>query len=86
MRHRMSLKSRRELLSVTAPRYQTASKKQKQQILDEFVESTGYHRKYAIPLLKHYQAKTKTKKGRSAVVSNQGRSPRGRKPICSSRA
>ena len=31
--------------------------------------------------LKHYQAKTKTKKGRSAVVSNQGRSPRGRKPI-----
>ncbi len=79
MRHRMSLKSRRELLSVTAPRYQTANKKQKQQILDEFVESTGYHRKYAIPLLKHYQANTK--KGRSSVVSNQGQSRRGRKPI-----
>ena len=79
MRHRMSLKSRRELLSVTAPRYQTANKKHKQQILDEFVESTGYHRKYAIPLLKHYQANTK--KGRSLVVSNQGQSRRGSKPI-----
>lgn len=41
MRHRMSLKSRHELLSVTAPRYQAATKKQKQQILNEFVAATG---------------------------------------------
>jgi len=79
MRHRMSLKSRRELLSVTAPRYQTANKKQKQQILDEFVAVTGYHRQYAIPLLKHYQATLR--KGQPLGVSNQGQSPRGRKPI-----
>lgn len=56
MRHRMGLKSKRELLAVTAPCYQTAGKKQKQQILDEFVAATGYHRHYAIPLLNHYQA------------------------------
>jgi hypothetical protein len=51
MRHRMSLKAKRELLSVTAHRYQAANKKQKQKILDEFVAATGYHRQYAIPLL-----------------------------------
>jgi hypothetical protein len=56
MRHLMSLKARRELLAVTAPRYQISPKKQKQLILDEFVAVTGYHRQYAIPLLKHYQA------------------------------
>jgi hypothetical protein len=56
MRHPMSLKSRHELLAATAPRYQAAKKKQKQRILDEFVAATGYHRHYAIPLLKQYQA------------------------------
>jgi len=79
MRHRMSLKSRRELLSVTAPRYQTANKKQKQQILDEFVAATGYHRHYATPLLKQYQ--TNPNKGELSGASNQDQSPRGRKPI-----
>ena len=53
MRHPMSLQARRELLRVTAVRYQKSSKKEKQLILDEFVASTGYHRKYAIQLLKH---------------------------------
>lgn len=56
MRHPMTLKARRELLATVAPRYQTSSKKQKQRILDEFVAATGYHRQYAIPLLRHYQA------------------------------
>lgn len=52
MRHRMSLRARRELLVSTAPRYATASKSEKQKILDEFTASTGYHRKYAIRLLR----------------------------------
>ncbi len=79
MRHRMSLKSRHELLSVTAPRYQAAKKKQKQQILDEFVAATGYHRHYAIPLLKQYQAIAGEES--SSGLSPQEQSPRGRKPL-----
>ena len=47
----MSLKSRRELLHAVLVRYRSASKISKSQILDEFVESTGYDRKYAIVLL-----------------------------------
>jgi len=78
MRHSMSLKARRELLAVTAPRYQTADKKQRQKILDEFVASTGYHRKYAIPLLKHYQT---TRQGSDWLPTKQNRSKRGRRPI-----
>ena len=59
----MSLPARRELLASTAPRYAKANKKLKQTILDEFTASTGYHRKYAIDLLKHYDPKTtKTKR------------------------
>ena len=47
----MSLESRRDLVSATAPRYQESTKKEKQRILDEFTAATGYHRKYAISLL-----------------------------------
>jgi len=47
----MSLKSRRELASATFPRYLIASKSDKGRILDEFVLSTGYNRKYAIGVL-----------------------------------
>jgi hypothetical protein len=55
MRRIMSLKARRELLAATAKRYQVASKQEKKAILDEFTAATGYHRKYAITLLKNYQ-------------------------------
>ena len=56
MRHPMSLQSRRELLASTAPRYQQADKKDKRTILDEFTAATGYHRKYALTVLKHFAA------------------------------
>ena len=49
----MSLKSRRELLAVVAPRYQKVGKREKQRILEEFLESTGYGRKHATALLNH---------------------------------
>ena len=66
----MSLPARRELLASTAPRYAKASKKQKQTILDEFTAATGYHRKYAIGLLKHFDPKKTTRR----------RAPRQSKP------
>jgi len=52
----MSLKTRQELLLCVAPRYNAATKTEKQKILDEFTAATGYHRKYANQLLKHHEA------------------------------
>ena len=49
----MSLKSKYELLEVVRPRYLKASKIEKQKMLDEFTSATGYHRKYAIRVLKN---------------------------------
>jgi hypothetical protein len=48
----MTRKSKRELLEAIRPRYLRASKADKSRILDEFVATTGYHRKHAIRLLK----------------------------------
>ena len=49
----MSQRSKRELLEELRPRYLKSKKIEKAAILDEFVLVTGYHRKYAIRLLKH---------------------------------
>jgi hypothetical protein len=49
----MSQHSKRELLEEIRPRYLKAKKSKKETMLDEFVATTGYHRKYAIRLLKH---------------------------------
>ena len=59
----MSLKSKCELLEVVRPRYRKANKREKQIMLDEFTSATGYHRKYAIRVLKnqaHQRSKRKT--------------------------
>ena len=45
--------ARRVLLYQMAPMYQQASGSQKQNILEEFVATTGYARKYALWLLNH---------------------------------
>jgi len=49
----MSPTSKRELLKAIRPRYTLGRRPAKEQILDEFVAATGYHRKYAIHLLNH---------------------------------
>jgi hypothetical protein len=49
----MSTKSKRELVTTLSPRYVTATGADKRRILDEFVATTGFHRKYAITLLRH---------------------------------
>lgn len=61
----MSQRSKRELLEAVRPRYLKANKAGKRGILDEFVAATGYHRKYAIRLLKNGPGpKGRKKKGR----------------------
>jgi hypothetical protein len=49
----MNKRSKRELTKEVHPRYLKARKGEKEKILDEFTAATGYHRKYAIKLLKH---------------------------------
>jgi hypothetical protein len=49
----MSQRSKRELTEAIRPRYLKANKTKKEQILNEYVAATGYHRKYAIRLLGH---------------------------------
>jgi hypothetical protein len=49
----MSQRSKRELWETIQPRYLKASKADKHKILDEFIASSGYHRKYAIRILRH---------------------------------
>lgn len=44
--------SKHELAQTWRPRYLKASKAEKGQLLDEFVRTTGYHRKYAVRLLR----------------------------------
>ncbi|HEX2866059.1 MAG TPA: hypothetical protein VHO03_03405 [Ignavibacteriales bacterium] len=47
----MSQKAKEEYLRKIKPRYKRADKLEKQKILDEFSETCGYNRKYAIRLL-----------------------------------
>lgn len=49
----MSQRSKKELVETIQPRYLKASKGGKKQILDEFVATTGFHRKHAIRVLTH---------------------------------
>lgn len=70
----MSQQSKRELHGEVQARYLKASKVEKQKILDEFTATTGYHRKYAIRILKRgYKrrpALCKTK-GRTAIYRGE---------------
>jgi hypothetical protein len=68
----MSPSSRRELVTAVRVRYSLGSRAKKQQILDELVASTGYHRKYAIWLLNH-PAKPRVARPRARRVKYDGR-------------
>lgn len=68
----MSKRSKRELTEINHPRYLKASKAEKIKILDEFTAATGYHRKYAIKLLKHgLKRKGYKKTGRRKVYQGE---------------
>lgn len=60
----LKMSSRRDLTEQDARRYRRAGKKEKGRILDQFVKSTGYKRKYAIHLLNWW--------GRTRVVRIDG--------------
>jgi hypothetical protein len=49
---RISMATQKELLAAIGSRYRVASRREKGRILDEFVATTGYHRKQAIRALR----------------------------------
>ncbi|WP_227749487.1 integrase catalytic domain-containing protein [Paraburkholderia atlantica] len=51
MTRRLSMTTRRELTEAVGERYRRSDRTEKRQILDEFIELTGYHRKHAIRVL-----------------------------------
>jgi hypothetical protein len=68
----MSQHSKRELLESVQPRYLKARKVEKQKMLDEFTAATGFHRKYALRLLKHgYPCRKGKPKGRQAIYRGE---------------
>ena len=64
----MSRRSKRELCEEVRPRYLKAIKVEKEQILDEFIAVTGYHRKYAIRVMRHGRPRRSSKKHGPAKV------------------
>lgn len=71
----MSPRSKREYAEAVFLRYKRASRKEKTRILDEFCATCGYHRKYAIRLLRGFKRFTKPKPKK-----------RGRRPLYHSEA
>jgi hypothetical protein len=68
----MSQRSKREMVEAIRPRYLKANKTGKQHILDELIATTGYHRKYAIRVLKHRpKPKGLKKPGRRKVYQGE---------------
>lgn len=68
----MSKGSRDEVVKRIHPRYLAADKAEKGRILDEFVTTTGYHRKHAIRLLKHGPSPTRQeRRGRRRTYSGE---------------
>ena len=62
----LSYQARREVLQQAEPQYREASSSQKRTLLDAFVSTTGYHRKYARWLLNHAEEVQQTH-GRSQL-------------------
>jgi hypothetical protein len=57
----MSPQSKKEYTQATHQRYKNASRRERTVILNEFCATTGYHRKYAIRLLRGFKRFTKPK-------------------------
>ena len=59
--------TRKELIEGIGHRYRAGNRKEKQQILDEFTQVTGYHRKHAIRALNGAVAKAAGQRKRDWV-------------------
>ncbi len=65
------MEARRELIEAVRERYRGAGRIQKKQILDEFAEIAGYHRKYAIRVLRGGRRKTNVTRSPGRRIYNE---------------
>ena len=73
MKKGLSMSARKEIIATIRARYQEASRPKKGRILDEFVMTTGYHRKHALRLMAGRQ-KTRERRPRVRVYNEAVRS------------
>ncbi len=79
---RLSMNTRRELTLQAASRYRSSTKKEKGQMLNEFVHATGYNRSYAATVLRGYGRKIITQSKNESLLykSNKKRRKGGGRP------
>ena len=75
----LSMKDKQTLTNELAKRYRSGSKKEKKQILDEFVKTTEYNRKYAIHLLANWGKKKRRWVNGKLLIIEIGKSKGKRK-------
>jgi len=76
---RLTMKQRQAVTAVTVQRYRKGRKKVKQQILDEFCETTGYSRGYARFVLRNHGRQV-WQRGKRVVVGEVNKRPPRDKP------
>jgi len=72
------MKARQEVTKATAGQYRGARKKEKGEILDQFIATTGYSRWYARLVLRHEGRRIQTDKETIMVVERKARTKRKR--------
>ena len=75
---RLKMKARQEVTKATAGQYRGASKKEKGQLLDQFIATTGYSRWYARLVLRHEGRRLQTAKQTIVVVERKSSTKRKR--------
>ena len=66
---KLSQQSKRELVEAVRDRYLRSGRKEKSNILDEFVAITGFHRKHAIRVLRQGYQRGRERRGRRRTYS-----------------
>jgi hypothetical protein len=74
---RLTVRERKKAVAIVAPRYQKAQKKDKGVILNEFIELTGYGRRYASYVLRNHGKKVRINERNSCRAISES-APRGR--------
>lgn len=78
---RPTMKERQAVTKVMAAQYRRASKKGKKEILDQFVEATGYDRSYAAGLLRNCGKRVEVAPGVVVEGSARGKKKRSRESL-----
>lgn len=71
------MQERRTVTKAMAAKYRRSSKKRKGQMLDDFVEATGYNRVYGAQVLRGHGKRVEVKPGVVLEGSARHKSPRG---------